>query len=309
MLEFRRTLAACLVTLLAACSGPGTPTPGTPTPTPTPNPAPGPNPNPAPTPVFSPNNSAVLTGAALGAGTTPNSELQKVLSVSPSPNPAFRLGAAYAARTGPDAQTLYWFVEITNDSGRLQCLVGATNIELRDSAGTVIAVDELDFVSGSVGFGPLEEGAGYTDTCLAAGAAGYLSGTVTEDEAPSAYALVSAVTLAALTGAGGFTAPAARLIPQSYTVTGSVSGGVSDGDTDSEFAVTVQNEGTGAATLGQNSVYFLLDEAGHPLFWDNFADDGAGLSVAPGGTQRLSGPLAYRGQAARLQVQLSFEGP
>lgn len=288
----RRVLVLYLVALLAACGGSGTPTP-----------APGPNPNPNPVPT--PNNSAVLTGAALGAGTTPNRELQKVIGVSPSPNPAFRLGAAYAARTDPDAQTLYWFIEVTNESGRLRCLVGATNIELRDSAGTVIAVDELDFVSGSVGFGPLEEGVGYTDTCLAARAAGYLSGTVTGDETPSAYALVSTVTVAALTGADGFTAPAARLIPQSYNVTGSATGSV----TDDAFAVTVRNEGTGAATLGQNSVYFLLDEAGRPLFWDNFADDGAGLPVEPGGTQRLSGGLAYRGQAARLQVQLSFEGP
>ena len=87
----RRVLVLYLVALLAACGGSGTPTPA---------PGPTPNPNPAPNPVPAPNNSAVLTGAALGAGTTPNRELQKVIGVSPSPNPAFRLGAAYAARTG-----------------------------------------------------------------------------------------------------------------------------------------------------------------------------------------------------------------
>ena len=281
----RRVLVLYLVALLVACGGSGTPTPA---------PGPTPNPNPAPNPVPAPNNSAVLTGAALGAGTTPNRELQKVIGVSPSPNPAFRLGAAYATRTSVDSQTLDWFISVTNQSDSLLCFVRATNIEFRDSTGATLVVDELDYVSGSVGVG--QESDLYTDTCLQGGETGYLFGIELELEVASVYSLASSVVIGALDGDAGFTVPAARLIPQRYAVA----------DT---FAVTVRNDGTGAARLGEFSHYFLLGDDGRPLTWDFFGDDVAGDPVAAGDTLSLQGRPFYDGLASRAQVNVDFKSP
>lgn len=296
MTEFRRVLAVYLVVFLAACGGSGTPTPD---PNPTPGPGPNPTPNPNPMPGVVSNNSAVLTGAALGAGTTPNSELQKVIGSSlTGATPTFRLGEAYATRTSADSQTLAWFVPVTNQSSSLQCFVQATSIEFRDSEGTTLAVDELDYVSGSVG---VSQGSGsYTDTCLGGGETGYLFGIELEDEVPSVYSLVSAVVVATVGGETGFVAPAARLIPQSYTV--------ATADNES-FIVGVRNDGTGAARFGEFSHHFLLDGGGRPLSWDYFRDDATGDLVEAGETRSLAGSFFYDGLASRVQVQVDFRSP
>lgn len=290
-----RFVTTMLVLMLAACGGPTTPPPE---PNPTPDPVPAPIPDPTPGPGATANNSAVLSGAALGSGITPNSELRREISASVTgENTAFSLDSAYATRTTADSETLYWFITVTNQGSGLQCFVKASVLEFKDTAGQTLTTSDLAFVSGSVGVGSTV----YTDTCLGRGETGYFFGIEVADGASTLYSSVDSIVIATLESDAGFSAPAARLIPQSYAVS------------DEAFSVTVANEGTGAAKLGELSSYFLVDENDLPLEW-GFFDGVSGKPDDPvleaGDTYVLTDfvPL-YDGQATKVLAQVTFNDP
>ena len=293
MTRLHLALAALFVLGLAACGGPGNPSPA-PTPDPTtPSPAPVPTPGPSTTA----NNSAVLSGDALGAGIVLNSQLRRAISVSSTAaNTAFRLGNAYATRNGANSETLYWFISVTNQSPGLQCFIRASTLEFRDSTGQTLVTDDFTFVSGSVG----ANGASYTDTCLNSGETGYFFGIELEDETPLVYSSVSNIVIAAIGGDGGFSVPPARIIPQSYSPS---------------LAVTVRNEGNGAARIGDFSHYFSLDEANLPLSWGYFDSSFDSLDDNPvleaGDVHTLNEPLFlfYDGLSSKVLPHIDFVSP
>ncbi len=293
-----RFVTTMLVLMLAACGGPTTPPPE---PNPTPDPVPAPVPDPTPGPGAAANNSAVLSGAALGSSITPNSELRREISASvTSENTTFSLDSAYATRTTADTETLDWFIAITNQGSSLQCFIRASVLEFRDSAGRTLTTDDFTFVSGSVGVDQSLDT--YTGTCLGGGETGYLFGIELEDDALALYSSVDSIVIATLESDGGFDASAARILPQRYTVTG---GGPS---------VTVRNEGTSAARIGDFSYFFFLDESNLPLTWGFFDNDLNSLNdnpvVDPGETHILEEPFSfYGGFSSKVQVQVDFGNP
>ena len=293
-MKLRVAAAATLVLVLAACGGPTTPPPA---PNPTPQPSPGSHPRPGATA----NNSAVLSGAALGSGTTPNSELRREISASVKvENTTFSLDSAYATRISADTETLDWFIAVTNQGSSLQCFVEASTLEFRDSAGQILTTDDFTFVSGSVGVD--QSLATYTDTCLGSGETGYFFGIELEDDVPALYSSVDSIVIATLESDAGFDASTARILPQSYAVT---AGGPS---------VTVHNEGTSAARIGDFSNFFFLDESNLPLTWGFFENDLNSLNDNPvvdtGETHIIDEPFSfYDGFSSKVQVQVDFGSP
>ncbi len=289
-------LAALFILGLAACGGPGGPAP-TPNPTPVPSPTPTPTPVPGPTPGPSatPNNSVVLSGTALGRGTTPNSQLRKELGAGlTGESTAFRLGKAYATRGSATSETLYWFVAITNQSDSLRCFIRARELELKDSANRVLVTETFAFVGVSRSTGT------YTNTCLNSRETGYFFGIELEDITPAIYSSVSSVSISGIEDDSDFDAPTARIIPQSYSAL-----------EPQGFTVTARNEGTGAARVSNYSSYFLLDENNLPLFFGYF--DGS-LDAPPvinvGETAKLNNTyFFYDGLTTKVQPQIDFTSP
>lgn len=296
----RSVLIWGLAIFLTACGG--STTPGQ-TPTPNPNPAePTPDPaepSPDPTPVA--NNAAIITGDALGSGTTPKGELQRAISASlTNENAAFELGEAYATRSGSDDEILEWFVAVTNRSGSLHCAIEATSVNLLDAAGQVLDTSLSFYVQGSVGKATSPyTGDFYTNDCLASGETGYFSGVVTESFFARPYTSVEALSVETIESNADSEGAVARVLPQSVTVTDQPA---LSGD---EISVTVKNEGPGSVRLTESSPFFLLDEANRPLWRNGFIGDGQIL--AAGDTTVLTGYLAYDGLASRVLVQIGFE--
>ena len=289
MKKLHLALAVLLVLGLAACGGSNSPSSE-------PNPLPNPKPTPLP---GTTNNSAVLSGNELGSGYTPNSQLHKEISVSlTDKNDAFRLGRAYATRDSASSETLYWFIAVVNQSSELQCSIEASTLQFRDSTGQTLVTEDLTFVSGSVGADQFSSI--YTDTCLESGQTGYFFGIELEDDTPLLYSSVTDVAVASLSSYNGFSTPTARIIPQSYSP---------------ELAVTVRNEGTGAARMGDFSHYFFLDEGNLPLSWgffDSSFDSSADNPVLDvGDIHTLNEPLFlfYDGLASKVQPQIDFTSP
>ena len=223
MKELRYAVASTLILLLVACGGSG-----------------GVKPDPNPPPTGVPNNSAVLSGAPLGTGTAPVSQLRKEIAVNLANTGTFKVGKGYATRDAADTETLYWFVSVTNESKTLQCFIEATSVQFKNSAGQTLVADDAAFVSGSVA---VYQGTDiYTDTCLAGGQTGYLFGIELESEVPSIYTSVSSVVVSTLAGDTGFSVPAAKIIPQSYTVSK---------NSPQELAVSIKNAGTGAVRVSK----------------------------------------------------------
>jgi len=239
----------------------------------------------------------VLSGAALGSGTTPNSELRREISASVEGETTFSLDSAYVTRTSADTETLYWFIAVTNKGSGLECFVKAFGLEFKDSAGQTLTTNDLTYVRGSVGASQ----AVYTDTCLGGGETGHFFGIEVEGDASALYASVDSIVISTLESDDDFDVPAARIIPQNYSVS------------DEAFSVTVANEGTGAARISTLSSYFLLDENNLPLAWGAFSSD----SGTPDNPVLDVGDIyvltdfspRYDGLANKVQAQADFDSP
>jgi len=282
MRGLRCAVAVLLISLLAACGGLS-------------NPSPNPDPNSGPdTP---PNNSAVLSGDTLGEGVVPNTQLRKEISASlTGASSNFRLGKAYAIRERADSETLDWFISVTNESNQLRCFIEATVIQFKNSAGQTLVTVYGSYVKSRVG---VSQGSDiYTDTCLSSGETGYLFGIELADDVPLIYTSVSSIVISSIEGDTGFDEPAAKIIPQSYSVVGK------------QLAVTIKNEGASKVRVDRLSPYFLLDDDKFPLAWRYFDELSWNGLVGAGETQVMNDIFrGYDGKATKLQVQIDFDSP
>jgi hypothetical protein len=92
------------------------------------------------------NNSAVLTGPAIGSGTTTNSALQKALSVSVAgPSAVLPVGKAFALRSTSTMESTFVVVEMRNTGKTARCFITAADLVLRDGTGFLTPEDLAEF--------------------------------------------------------------------------------------------------------------------------------------------------------------------
>lgn len=241
------------------------------------------------------NNSAILSGAAIGKGTTAVTELRKQLAVTVlGQHPSLTVGAAFATRSSKSTDTIYTVIPVTNTGGDTLCFVILDNMTYRDSTGAVLLADQSGYVSGSVRklSAPVS-----TDSCLAPGETGVATGIET-----NLYAKVAKIEFELTSSTyNSVSVPAAKVIPKSYTFSPTTSG----------LSIALENVGTvGAVISGGISKWVLLDDSAHPLSWSfAFTPPSSGTVVLPAsGTSAITDSfVSYDGTGSKLLVFVDFE--
>ena len=295
----RSSLLILVLTLLAAC-GSSTPDDTTQPPATQPETEPEqpdesePAPEPAPKPDIRGNNSAVLSGPALGSGTTDVSFLRKEVPVTvQTPNSSFELGSiAYVMRDRTDQTASTWLFSVRNVSDQIQCFVQLEDVVLRDAEGQVLLDDGTTFAYGSVA----DLGSNiWTSSCLDTGEQAYFIGI----DIDTNYADIASFSVSgfdAIADGGRFRAPPTTVTPQSYSVS------------ERDISIAVQN--ANAATELRSSLYIQLDDADEPLTW-GFASDTSDNSILQAGEARLLTSFDfYEGPVSqKIYVTVNFDTP
>ena len=251
---------------------------------------------PPPKPTDTPNNSAKLSGAAIGDGSANTEQLRKELALNlVATNADFSLGKAYAVAEslGSKDEALYWVIPVKNISKQFHCFINLSTIRYKDAKGALLAEDRATFVVGSVG----EEDGFFQDNCLKPDEQGYFVGTDTN----AVHNKVSSLEVESVaTDTFGLLPAETKVIPQSYEV--EAAGGKSQ-----IITVAVKNEGPDTVDLSGGATTILLDEDGAPLYWETSSEaeeqEGA---LAVGETGQLSTELEYEGRSAALYVSVLF---
>jgi len=253
-----------------------------------------------------PNNSAMLSGPAVGSGALPLSDVRHVVPATVvSGGTGFQVGAsATISRLSTIVDSgAYLALPITNTTAGLRCYVAAHDLVWLDGAGTVLR-DAVTYVQGSVGspvpqIAPPSAGA----VCLVPGESGYLLDVVAS---PGIYGPVARVTVALTAQDAGYELlPGAIVLPTGYRIT--------TPDTLATLAIDFRNTGSAAVSVGMGfHRYVLLDDAGNPVHW-SFADDATTppTDLLPGqsGTATYNLPNIYDGQAMRMKAYVDFDPP
>lgn len=238
------------------------------------------------------NNGALLTGAAIGSGSTAVSELRKSLAVNgPSSSTSdWKVGAAYATRSAANSNAAYIVVPITNIGTTVRCFVRIDGLTYRDGADTVLVGGKFTYARGSVRNIASEVS---TSTCIGPGETGMIA-----DIQTNLYATVAKMEFS-VAGTSGSSAPAASVIPQSYTVQ-------TDQGGNSKLQISVKNVGTGAAKIGGGfHFWYLVDDTGAPQFWGISQQVSAGV-VPVSGAGTISPMITYSGSSNSLLVLTEF---
>ncbi len=249
------------------------------------------------------NNSAVLRGDALGRGVADTGQLRKIVPVRlDSSVTDFIAEKAYIAREGAADEKIRVIVPVRNVGSRFQCFVQLKGIVFRDVNGRNLAIDDTDFVEGSVGRSTLS-----TNTCLAPGEAGYsLMIEIPENGARLFSDTRSIDVLGVSVSPDRFEPETTRVLPRSYVVVSSTS---------RDYLINVENLGDRDVivnTGGMSAV--ILDDGGFPLFWDflrfpdeqeNLANGGALLRV--GASLKLLAESKFGGVADKVRPIINFD--
>jgi hypothetical protein len=238
--------------------------------------------NPGPT-----NNSAVLSGPAVGTNAAPAANLRRVVPVSATGG-GFEVGSGYVTRPDPTDPNVYLAVPVKNTTSGLRCAIRATSLAWQDAAGQSLTTASMGSMQGSVG----QNSSGFANGCLQPNESGYLT-----DLAPTAsvFDSVTRVVLSLSAEDQGWTTPEAAIVPTSYSASGTT------------LVVSYTNSGTAPATVNGGR-YFLLDASG-PLGWGRLTNDivPAG-SLAPGQTGSVAdATFAFAGQASELHAFINYD--
>ncbi|MDX2012899.1 MAG: hypothetical protein SFW67_22060 [Myxococcaceae bacterium] len=252
------------------------------------------------------NNTALLTGASVGSGSSPNDLLRKPLTVNVTgPSSAWPVARAFVLRANPTTESVSVVVEVSNAGRSGRCLIRASDLELKDAAGATLKVGPLAFVQGSVGDLGNPRNPIVTDTCLAPGETGFLLELYTASPGERLFSQAESLVFRWSDASSTLPLmPKARLTPTRYSVT--PSGAVS---------VAFTNTGTGQALLGEHfSRFFLLDAEGRPLFFAFLTSQ----TTPPGGLVPVGSDGSvegaprgggYEGAATALRVLMDFDLP
>ena len=246
---------------------------------------------------FVANNSAILSGGAIGSGTEALASLRKTVPVTlTTPREGLELSAdAYVTRGSATSETPYWLFTIRNTAEETVCFVRLNTVNVLDASGAVIETDEFDFIYGSVKQTP--SSATWTDTCLEPGQSAYSIGISTD----ISYSDISRFSVAGFEEPlAGVSEPAGQLKPRNYTV--SASSGLS------MFSLAVENVGS-AAALFDIGLYIPLAADSTPLHWGFVLGEPEGTLINANSTEIFEESVMYTGAAERLYITLNFERP
>ena len=199
------------------------------------------------------------------------------------------MGTAYATRTTTILDYAYIIFPVTNIGTETLCLIELTGITYRDAGDMELLSGGLTYVQGSVGKTPSLQ---FTDTCLAPGETGMVR-TINNN----LYAAVAKMEFTFSTIASTISVPAAKVIPQSYTIASST------------LTIVAKNVGTRNALVGEQNRFHswvLLDDAMHPLTF-GLTNITTPSIIAPDGTATISTSISYAGSGSKLLVSTNFE--
>lgn len=242
------------------------------------------------------NNSALMSGPAVGTNTINVADLRKAIAVNVlGAHPHLVFGQAYATRSSTTSDPAYVVLPLTNVGAEPLCFVNLSNLAYRTAAGTALVSNGLTYVQGSVR--TMTASSIATDTCIAPGE----SGLVTDIRTAVGYSAVASMEFSVQATAGGSTLPQASVVPQGYSVL--------PVSTYQSLAVTLKNTGSGPARLGSlNHRWVLFDDAMIPLHWGFVSNVVAPQgSLAAGATGSIAqNALFYAGAGRKVLVSLDF---
>ncbi|HGG60055.1 MAG TPA: hypothetical protein ENK26_09105 [Gammaproteobacteria bacterium] len=249
------------------------------------------------------NNSTVLRGGVIGRGVANSSRLRKIVPVRlDSGISGFVADKAYIARQGSADETIRVVIPVKNTGSRFECRIALKGIIFRGAAGANLAIDDKDFVEGSVGRATTS-----TNTCLGPGEAGYSLLIEIPENGVRLFSETASIDVLGIdVSSDRFEPETTRVLPRSYVVINSDS---------RDYLVTVDNLGGRDVILdsvGQSVV--ILDNEGLPLDWDflRFQDEqeeGAriGALLAVGSSIKLLAFSKFGGVSDSIRPIVNFD--
>jgi hypothetical protein len=236
------------------------------------------------------NNQAVLipSAGAFGAGTvTDMTTLRKTVTVTPGTNATgFTLGAGYLTRTDPTSDSGYLIILVTNNTGQSRCIIGISNLTLKNGAGTTTSTTATGLITGS--------GPSSTVSCLANGEAGYIVGNSIPYAATAEVVVNFSASVFTTTGS------TAKVIPQRFIQ-------YDDGEPRLEIKNTAA--AGNANVTGGFTRYVLLDAGDLPVWWgflvtnlDRIVSSNHIIAPASGATLTYVVPITFYGGSAAKMV-------
>jgi hypothetical protein len=203
------------------------------------------------------NNSADLSGAAIGTVAVDPTNTRRVVSVQmTTPVAGLESDQGYVTRSSTKTEAAFLIVPVRNTGTGYPCGIKATAVRWLNGTSSMGPNSESAF-NGSVG----TTASGTINSCLAPGETGYINTYATDSAGLTPFSSVTSIEID-LVSAGEGTASAASLIPNSYEV-GTCTGGrtlrVQATATGGDASVTV---GSGGMISG---LMMFLDSDGLPL--------------------------------------------
>ncbi|HEY2901085.1 MAG TPA: hypothetical protein VGL59_10950, partial [Polyangia bacterium] len=173
----------------------------------------------APGAALTANNTADMTGAALGQTAINTAVQRKKIEVrAEGIIPDLMVGDGYLWRPTATSESAYLSIAITNIGTSMLCSIKGISYRWLDAAGNALAMPDPNdriYVDGSVGM--LSDG-DFTDSCLGPGEQGYFTDVKTTDDTSLLFSQVATVAFSLSGPFSAGTAPAGKLVPQSYDV-------------------------------------------------------------------------------------------
>jgi hypothetical protein len=249
------------------------------------------------------NNTADMTGAPLGDSAIDTAVQRKKIEVrAEGIIPDLMVGDGYLWRPTATSESAYLSIAVTNIGTSVLCSIKGSNYRWLDAAGNPLAMPDptdLIYVDGSVG--TLSDG-DFTDSCLGPGEQGYFTDVKTTDEASLLFSQVGTVAFGLSGPFSAGTAPAGKLVPQSYDV--------GTCPTMQAVKVILTNTGTDKVALQPYSLSpaILIDDSGVPAGWLYLQVEDA-VTVAAGETTTAYSSLFMEPKVSRMQVYVDFTLP
>lgn len=241
------------------------------------------------------NNSATLAGNAIGTAVATTDLLQRKIAVKATGfEKIISVVDAFVMRDRTSTENARLIVRVKNSNTRAHCFIRANNVEWKDAAGAVLTKDPYSFAQGAIG----ELVDVSTDTCLAAGATGYLRGIELSPAPLALFSQTSSLELSwTISNSPAPTNPDAKLVPSSYAfdATG--------------LAVSFSNQGTKTGKIASYSHVILLDAQAQPVGWtfvNKTVMPTSGVFAA-GATGTTAATLSFEGSSSSLVAFIDYE--
>ena len=235
------------------------------------------------------NNSSVLTGNNIGNGESLNSQLSKSVTFTlQTSHSDISLGTPYVGKSSSTSETIYWSIPVNNTSSiNSHCFIKLNTISFYDSSNTLLTVDSISFLDGSI---KKYSSSGYTGTCLSPNGNGYVSGI---EIISNIYTNVSKIIVGNIdTDSSGFYDSDLSVIPQSYQTSG----------TYNDPLIKVTNQTNIKTKLEFNIIYFL-DSNNNPIMWNYFSD----VDIESNSSLDLNSSMIYTGSVSKIHVFLGLD--